>query len=136
MKIDALRTRYPGAETFTFGDSEALSEELLALVIKGKKRATCGALRDFGDGGEPLPREGRRDIALHWDGRPAAVIETTRVFQTRFADVPEDFALAEGENDSLEAWRRDHRAYFERNGGWSDDMELVCEYFELVEVMK
>jgi hypothetical protein len=26
-------------------------------------------------------------------------------------------------------------AYFERNGGWSEDLELVCERFKLVEVL-
>ncbi|MEO1277180.1 MAG: ASCH domain-containing protein, partial [Pseudomonadota bacterium] len=42
-------------------------------------------------------------------------------------------ALAEGENDSLEGWRADHRAYFERNGGWSPDMMLLCERFRVIE---
>ncbi len=51
-----------------------------------------------------------------------------------FAEIDEDFALAEGENDDLEGWRRDHRAYFERNGGWNPDMDLICERFEVVEV--
>ena len=46
------------------------------------------------------------------------------------------FAFDEGEGDrSLEDWRRGHRAYFERNGGWSDDMWLACERFRLVEVL-
>ncbi|MEM6275792.1 MAG: ASCH domain-containing protein [Pseudomonadota bacterium] len=131
-----LKTRYPEAETFTFGDSEALCEELLGLVIEGKKRATCGALRDFGDDGEPRPVVGRRDIALHWDGTPAVVIETTCVLISKFKDVDAGFALSEGENSSLEGWRRDHRAYFERNGGWSEDMDLICEYFKVVEVLE
>ena len=52
-----------------------------------------------------------------------------------FHRVPEDFALAEGENDTLEGWREDHQRYFERNGGWSADMMLVCERFRVVEVL-
>jgi uncharacterized protein YhfF len=131
-RLAALRARYPGAETFTFGDSRALCDELLALVRAGTKTATCGARRDF-DAGEPLPRVGRHDIALDWDGAPALVIETVEVTERRFCDVDADFALAEGENESLEGWQAAHRRFFERNGGWDPDMWLVCERFRLVE---
>jgi len=135
MKIQRLQARYPGSTTFTFGDGEALCNELLELVRSGKKTATCGALRDFGPHGESLPVVGRRDIALNWDGTPALVIETVEVTQRRFCDVDEDFALDEGENDNLEGWRRDHQRYFERIGGFDDEMLLVCERFKLVEVV-
>ncbi|EEX11273.1 conserved hypothetical protein [Ruegeria lacuscaerulensis ITI-1157] len=131
--LESLKERYPGAETFQFGDSRALCDELLALVRSGHKTATCGALRDFTAGGEAMPQAGRRDIALDWDGRPALVIETVDVTVRRYCDVDEVFALAEGENDSLEGWREDHRRYFERNGGFDPKMELVCERFRLVE---
>lgn len=133
MTLEEALARYPGAETFTFGDSRRLCDELLALVRSGKKSATCGALRDFGEDGEPRPVVGRRDIALDWDGAPALVIETKDVSERRFCDMDEDFALAEGENEDLEGWRRAHRVYFERNGGWDDEMMLLCERFELVE---
>ncbi|MEO1796890.1 MAG: ASCH domain-containing protein [Pseudomonadota bacterium] len=130
-----IPAKYAGAETFTFGDSEWLCEALLALVIAGKKTATCGALRDFEAEGEALPVPGRRDIALHWFGRPALVIETVQVETKTFQEVDANFALAEGENETFEGWQRDHRAYFERNGGWSPDMMLVCERFKLIEVL-
>ena len=131
--LESVKARYPGAETFTFGDSEALCSELLALVRAGDKTATCGALRDFGEGGEALPVVGRKDIALEWDGTPALVIETVEVTVRRFCDVDESFALAEGENDSLSGWQLDHQRYFDRNGGWDPEMDLVCERFRLVE---
>lgn len=131
--LAALEDRHPDAESFTFGDSRDLSDHLIALVRSGAKRATCGALRDFTEEGEALPVVGRHDIALDWDGAPALVIETTEVTIRRFRDVDADFALSEGEDDTLEGWQAGHRAYFERNGGWSPDMELVCERFELVE---
>jgi hypothetical protein len=35
---------YAGAVTFSFGDNPALADELLALVLAGRKTATCGAL--------------------------------------------------------------------------------------------
>jgi uncharacterized protein YhfF len=123
------------AVSFSFGDSPALADELLALVLTGKKTATCGALRDFG-GEEPVPQVGRRDIVLDGQGRPAAIIETVSIEMKRFDEVDADFAAKEGEGDlSYEYWRSAHEAYFARNGGFSPDMILVCERFRLVETL-
>ncbi len=133
MTLKDVLTRYPGAQTFKFGDSASMSAELLGLVRAGRKTATCGALRDYPEGSAEAPVVGRRDIALEWDGRPALVIETLEVTVSRFCDMTEAFALAEGENETLEGWREDHRRYFERNGGFDPEMELLCERFRLVE---
>ena len=131
MTPDDLRLLYPGAESFTFGDSAELSASLLTLVLTGRKTATTGALRDF-EAGEPLPVPGRRDIALHWDGTPACVIETLEVVTCRFDEISESMALAEGENDDLAGWRADHAAYFARNGGFDPAMLVVWERFRLI----
>ncbi len=80
-----------------------------------------------------MPVAGRRDIALDWYDMPALVIETVEVAIQRYCDVTEEFALAEGENETLAGWQEDHRRYFERNGGFDPEMELVCERFRLVE---
>jgi uncharacterized protein YhfF len=128
--------RHAGAVTFSFGDNPALADELLALVLSGAKTATCGALRDYAPGKEAMPVVGRRDVVLDGTGRRAAIIETLEVTIRRFDAVDEAFARDEGEGDrSLADWRRDHRIYFERNGGFSPDMELVCERFRLVETL-
>lgn len=131
--VEELQAAYPGAETFRFGDNARLSAELIALVRNGRKTGTCGALRSFTEGGEAMPVVGRRDIVLDWDGTPALIVATVSVTVRRFCDVDVDFALSEGENDDLAGWQRDHRSYFERNGGFSPEMELVCERFRLVE---
>ncbi len=126
------KSEFPNSVAFTFGDNEALCQTLLALVRSGKKRATCEGLRTFEQEGEPLPKVGRQDIALNWDGTPALAIETESVELVRFCDVNESFALAEGENDSLLGWQQGHQRYFERNGGFDPQMILVCERFLLV----
>lgn len=127
---------YRDAIRFSFGDGPALADELLALVLAGKKTATCGALGQFGEGGEPMPQVGRRDIVLDGEGRPAAVIETIEVTTKRFDEVDEQFAREEGEGDLSLAWWRDaHQTYFARNGGFSPDMEVVCERFKLIEAL-
>lgn len=133
MTLEEARKRYPGAETFRFGDTEEICALLTGLVRSGAKRATCEALSVYESGGEAMPVVGRRDIALDWSGAPALVIETTAIEIARFKDVEADFALAEGENDTLEGWRRDHEAYFRRSSGFDPEMKLVCERFEVVE---
>ncbi|KJV11014.1 ASCH domain-containing protein [Elstera litoralis] len=128
-----LPPEYQNAIRFQFGDSPELADELLELVLRGVKTATCGALRDYGEA-EPMPQVGRRDVVLDGAGRPACVIETTEVTIQRFCDVDNAFAIAEGEGP-YEAWRSGHRAYFARNGGFDPEMPLVCERFRLILVL-
>ncbi|NOD61801.1 MULTISPECIES: ASCH domain-containing protein [unclassified Ruegeria] len=132
VSLKTLTARYPGAQTFKFGDNAALSAELLALVRSGRKTATCDALSNYPEGSLEMPKPGRCDIALNWDDTPALVIETQDVSIQRYCDVTEDFALAEGETETLEEWQDHHRRYFQRNGGFDPEMKLVCERFRLV----
>lgn len=129
---DPLSQKYPTASRWAFGDAEPLAEKLLGLVRAGVKRATCGAVRHYEEDGDPIPQKGDLSIVTHWGGRPALVIEITDVFICAFQDVPEAFALAEGET-SYADWKAAHITYFERNGGFSPDMDVVCEVFEVIE---
>jgi uncharacterized protein YhfF len=123
----------PEAETFRFGDSEALCADILALVLSGKKTATCEAVSFYGKGGDAWPQVGRRDVALNWDGTPAAMLETVEVTTRRFGDMDAEFVAAQGEFRDLAHWRAGYDAYFRRAGVFSEDMELMCERFRLVE---
>ena len=123
----------PEAETFRFGDSEALCREILVLVRSGKKTATCEAVSAFGKGGDAWPKVGRRDVALNWDGTPAVMLETVEVTTRRFGDMDEEFVAAQGEFRDLAHWRAGYEAYFRRAGVFSQDMELMCERFRMVE---
>lgn len=130
-----LAQRYPTAIRTDFGDSAELSAELLDLIRQGGKTATCAALNAYQNEGEPIPVPGDLRIAHDWDGQPALVYEVTEVTICRFDEVPEDFALAEGEG-SFADWQQAHRDYFSRNGGFSPDLELVCERFKVIEVIR
>ncbi|APE43110.1 ASCH domain-containing protein [Sulfitobacter alexandrii] len=132
-KLEEVLARYPGAQTFSFGDTPELISALTALVRSGAKRATCTALADVEAGRETMPVVGRRDVALDADGRPALVIETKELVRTTWAGMTEEMALAEGEDDTLESWRAGHRRYYERHGIFSEDMTLIWERFEVVE---
>nr|WP_314255936.1 ASCH domain-containing protein [uncultured Devosia sp.] len=129
-----LPPHYESAIQFSFGDSPELADELLGLVLSGKKTATCGAMRDYGPGKEPLPQVGRRDLVRNGAGELACVIETQSVEIRRFDDIDPAFTDREGEGDYAQ-WREGHEGYFARNGGFSPDMDIVCETFRLVEIL-
>jgi len=134
MELSDAKEKYPESETFVFGDSRALCEELTSLVTRGLKTAACDSLCVYESGKEKMPSIGRVDIATTWDGRPVVAIRTVEVEVKKFNEVDDRFALDEGENDSLDGWRKDHKEYFVRNGGFEPDMKLVCERFEVVEI--
>lgn len=122
---------------FSFGDSPEQSDELLALVLGGDKTATAGALWDYEAAGEALPSVGTLGIVLDGEGHPRALIVTTAVDVVAFDQVSEEFARLEGEGDlSLAYWREEHERFFTtvagHDKGFSPEMPVVCERFELV----
>lgn len=127
------RLKFPEAETYTFGDSAALCNYLLALVRSGVKRATCGAMADFEREEEAMPVLGRIDIALNWDGTPALATRTVELRETTWETMTEEMALAEGEDETLAGWRAGHKSYFIRQGIFAPDMKLIWEQFEVIE---
>jgi uncharacterized protein YhfF len=132
MDLDELKARYPGAVTYRFGDSATLSDDLLALVRAGKKRATCSSEAEIAAGQVP-PVVGRCDIAEDFDGMPQLVTRTLELRRVRFCDMTEEMALAEGEDDSLDSWRAGHERYYRRHGIFDPEMWLIWERFEVVE---
>src|SRR5215204_6263086 len=104
-------------ESFSFGDGPALADELVALVVAGRKTATCWAAAEG-----LLTTPGKRMVAR--DG------------QGRFGEVDAAFAFNEGEGDrTLTYWRAAHERYFTRLGQFAPDMLLWCERFRVVEVI-
>jgi uncharacterized protein YhfF len=123
--------RYQHLRTFAFGDNPALADELLDLVMKGIKTATCST-EDEPNTSSP----GEQWIVLDGSGQPRCVIESTEVTYRKFREVDAAFAHDEGEGDRSLAWWRDaHRRYFGRLGRFNEDMTLMCERFRLVEVL-
>jgi uncharacterized protein YhfF len=120
-------------ESFSFGDSPALADKLLELVLIGRKTATCWAASE-GDKGVEV---GKRWIVKDGQGRARAVLETVEVTRRRFEEVDDSFAHDEGEGDrSLASWRRAHTNYFTRRGEFAPGMDVYCERFRLVEAIE
>ena len=88
-------------ESFAFGDSPALADELLESAPPAKKTATCWAASE-GDKGVEV---GKRWIVKDGRGRPRAILETIEVKRRRFEEVDAAFAHDEGEGDRSLAHR-------------------------------
>lgn len=125
-------------DIFAFGDGPALADELLTLVLSGTKQATAARLNLYKTMGMRPPAPGDLSLVLDGRGRPACVIETTRVEISPFNTATEDFAWAEGEGDrSLEHWQAAHLSYFHRECAregsfFSEDEPIVFERFRLI----
>ena len=125
--------RVDGLRALELGTVGGLREQLNGLVLSGRKRATAGLLGEYDREGEVLEHVGERLALLDDDGRALAVVEITDVQVRRFADVPWEFAAAEGEGDEdLEQWRAGHRHYWADSGTpVDDDSQVVCLRFVL-----
>jgi uncharacterized protein YhfF len=127
-----------GYDVWRFGDSDALCDELLALVLEGRKTATAGLLWDYESDAEPAPRLGGHSVVTDSRGEPGCLLLTTEVRILPYIEVPADFAHDEGEGDrSLGFWRQAHWDYFARRcqalGRLPDErMPVVCERFRLL----
>ncbi len=133
----SLAPEDPPAECF--GDSPELADELLGLVLDGRKRATAGLVAQFVADGEPLPRVGGHWVACDGRGAPRAVLRSTELRVGTLGSVDAAFAHDEGEGDrSVEGWLEAHRAWAGRVGpgigvdAAGDDLEVVFERFTVV----
>lgn len=135
INVEILNKKYPGALAWSFGDGPEMADELAALIMKGVKNATCCSLASFQQDNQK-PSVGDYHIILNGAGNPVCVIRTTSMRLIRFSEMTETLAAKEGEGDlSLHYWQQEHRAFFEREGTYAEDMELIFEEFQLTEIV-
>lgn len=124
-----------------YGDSEALSEALLALIRSGHKRAGTGLLWACEAEAEALPRVGDIEVVIDHRNEPVLVTRLIRVEIVPYCDVTAEYAAIEGEGDgSLDYWRKAHWAYFSRECQRigrepAETMPVICSVFELLNVV-
>jgi uncharacterized protein YhfF len=120
------------------GDSEAMADENLEMVLLGIKRARVSLARDYGMGREPLPKVGDHVVVVDGRNKPRCVWRTTGVEVKPLNAVDDAFIRDEGEGDGTrDGWLASHRAWFarrgEREGFQMDDaIETVFERFTIV----
>jgi uncharacterized protein YhfF len=122
-------------DVFHFDLTERVANALLHLVLIGQKKATCSSLLAFKD--EIVPKPGDYSIITDWDGNPRCIIQTTKIHNLKFKDMTFELCSKEGEDDSLESWKKSHTHFFTEEGkqlGYSfdEDMDVVFEEFEVV----
>jgi uncharacterized protein YhfF len=124
-------------ESFHFDLNEKSANELLELVLIGQKRATASSLWNYEIQGTHPPKVGDYSIVTDWDGNPRCVIMTTNIRILAFKDMTFDICKLEGEDDSLESWRKNHIKFFTDDGEdtgytFSEEMPVLFEEFEVV----
>lgn len=125
-------------DVWAFGGGGQLAEDLLALVLEGKKTGTCGMLWDYEFYNDPIPQVGSQQLVVDSKGRPGCLIELTKVEIVPFNEVTPEFARTEGEGDlSYEYWKKAHLDFFTKNAPSincevTEDMPLVCENFKVI----
>ena len=127
-----------GMRSIEFGSEGPNRERLNALVLSGPKRATAGHFEnDYQVHGEPLEQVGEKLALLDSRGNHVGTLEVTRAELVRFADVTDEFAIAEGEGDLTgDEFRAGYLP------GWTAmgyevtaDTVVTNVYFDLVEII-
>ncbi|WP_117168030.1 ASCH domain-containing protein [Paraliobacillus sediminis] len=113
--------------------------DTLAKLVSDKiKTATCSAHIFYQVEKEPLPKVGDYSVVLNSLDDPVVIIKTTDVTLAPMNQVPEEFAIAEGEGDrTYSYWWHAHETFFTEelrtlNMVFKEDMLLVCERFEVL----
>ena len=122
-------------DSYHIGHTEQMANELLALVLAGKKRATAGCFLAYTP--EEMPNEGDFYILLDGSKHPRCVIQVTKVTLIPFCEMTYDICSREGEDACLETWVDGHRRYFlqdaaEMGYAFTEDALVVFEDFEVV----
>lgn len=117
-----------------FGTPGKSRENLVNFIINGNKRATAGLAADYEKEGEEVEFVGECLSMVNTDLHHVATLQVTRVEITRFADVSDEFALAEAEGDLNAAdFRASHMEYWTKVGETVTDDTMVNQiYFTLL----
>ena len=128
-----------GLRSVEFGNPGDSRDKLISLILDGNKRATAGTLEwDYAAENEPIEAVGEKLAVLDNQNRHVATIQATRVEVKKFAEVPDEFALAEAEGDlSGDDFRASHFAFWSKLGlDIKPETEIVLVYFDLVEDLR
>ena len=124
-------------DCFHFCHDEKFANELLELVLAGKKTATAASFLSYEAEGISPPQVGSLSIVTNFAGEPYCVIETTAVTKIPFNEMTYDICKREGEDDTLESWQEGHRRFFKMDAEMGDyefteDMPVLFEDFKVV----
>lgn len=120
-------------DAWSFGDTPQMADDLVKLVLEGKKIATCSLLRAYQGYEDQIPRVGVYSLICDGKNKPKCIVFYTDTFICKFNEVSEEHAREEGEGDqTLEYWRKVHTEFFSEYGNFHEDENLLCERFRVV----
>ena len=142
-KLEALGVVLPTGPVRldSYGDSASLSEELLALIRRGRKRAGTSLLWAMEADNESLPHPGDIEVVFDHRNEPALITGIVQVNVVPYSEVTAEYAAIEEEGDgSLQYWRRAHSAFFTRECRRigrepAESTPVVCSVFEVLNVL-
>lgn len=112
-------------ERWTFGIN---ANQLVELVLEGKKTATTYLYED-----DEKYKENDISILTDINGNDVCLIQTKKIIITTFKNITWDLAVLEGENNSLDDWRKEHYNFFKKiNPDFNKDTKVVFEIFEMI----
>jgi processive 1,2-diacylglycerol beta-glucosyltransferase len=137
LKANRLDPETKYYDVMYFGRTQELADNLLKLVLDGRKTATTSCVGAYEAENLPMPVPGDYTIVTDWHGIPQCVVRTTDVTIMPFRAMTYDICKREGEDDNLESWQLGHRKFFameaeELGFGFDEEMPVLFEDFELV----
>lgn len=114
-----------------------VGDELVSLVLSGKKTAFFTSWATYSIDKEPLPISGELYIVVDRANNPRCVIETDSVSIVPFNEVTWSMAQMEGEDEDLESWKAKKQEYLEDEGDilgfeFTPDIKLVFQIFRVI----
>ena len=105
---------------------------MINLVLDGKKTATTSLYVI-----DSLPKVGEISVLTDSNDTNVCIVKSKEVIVTEFKNITWDLAKLEGENNSLEEWRKVHIDYFSKiDSNFNEDTKVIFEIFEVVEICK
>lgn len=114
-----------------------LNDELMALVLSGKKTAFFSSMSTYIIDEEPLPVSGELYIVVDRNNHPKCVIEFANIQIVPYNEVTWQMAQKEGEDEDLQAWKNKQRDILEEEGQivgfeFTPDIRLIYQEFRII----
>ncbi|WP_426577302.1 ASCH domain-containing protein [Xenorhabdus stockiae] len=133
--MNMVKNKYPAAEHWKFGDSPELQDVLAELVSKEIKTATSCSFSSYKQSGSSI-LIGNEYIVLNSKDTPACVVRVMALHLIKFSEMTTELAWKEGEGDrSVKHWQQEHQHFFEREGSFSPEMEVVVIEFKVIDAL-
>lgn len=124
-------------QKFKFGSTADEIDDLANKVLQGEKTSTSSLLDLYSIKQKKFSKLGEYVSILDSTNQEVALIRILKMEIIKFKDIPESFAIAEGDG-SLENWRTIHKKHYSNQLSGigkelTEDTELVCEWFNLIQ---